>query len=160
MPSLHANQGLEPDENFMSCFTQNSVFVEHCMQNFFFHDSWKQRTLQEGLRTNGGQISFILRKELLKCMWKWLDLIFFQFYYLLFCIGERFYLFCFLSFVKLHFPLESVVVLYQLNQGSTLAVARWPGATRNWCRATIFSKNDMFGGPIWQPDFCRVQWKN
>ena len=36
----------------------------------------------------------------------------------------------------------------------------WPGATRNWRQATIVSKNDMFGGPIGQPDFCWVHWKN
>ena len=35
-----------------------------------------------------------------------------------------------------------------LTQGSTLAVARWPGATRNWCRATKLSKKVTF----WWPD--------
>ena len=38
-------------------------------------------------------------------------------------------------------------------QGSTLAVARWPGATRNWCRATKLSKKLQFGGPIGQLKF-------
>ena len=38
-------------------------------------------------------------------------------------------------------------------QGSTLAVARWPGATRNWCRATKLSKKLHFGGPIGQLKF-------
>ena len=39
------------------------------------------------------------------------------------------------------------------TQGSTLAVARWPGATRNWCRATKLSKKLHFGGPIGQLNF-------
>ena len=40
-------------------------------------------------------------------------------------------------------------------QGSTLAVARWPGATRNWCRATKISKKLHFGGPIGQAKIPR-----
>ena len=39
------------------------------------------------------------------------------------------------------------------KQGSTLAVARWPGATRNWFRATKLSKKLHFGGPIGQLTF-------
>ena len=39
------------------------------------------------------------------------------------------------------------------RQGSTLAVARWPGATRNWCRATKLLKKSHFGGPIGQLKF-------
>ena len=42
-----------------------------------------------------------------------------------------------------------------LRQGSTLAVARWPGATRNWCRATKLSKKLHFGGPIGQLKISR-----
>ena len=38
-------------------------------------------------------------------------------------------------------------------QGSTLAVARWPGATRNWCRATKLPRKLHFGGPIGQLKF-------
>ena len=37
-------------------------------------------------------------------------------------------------------------------QGSTLAVARWPGATRNTCRATTFMKIISFSGPIGPPN--------
>ena len=40
-----------------------------------------------------------------------------------------------------------------IYQGSTLAVARWPGATRNWCRATKLWKKLHFGGAIGQLKF-------
>ena len=40
-----------------------------------------------------------------------------------------------------------------IMQGATLAVARWPGATRNWCRATKLLKKSHFGGPIGQLKF-------
>ena len=39
------------------------------------------------------------------------------------------------------------------SQSLTLAVARWPGATRNWCWATKLSKKLHFGGPIGQLKF-------
>ena len=42
---------------------------------------------------------------------------------------------------------------YALPQGSTLAVARWPGATKKWCRATKLPKKLYFGGPIGQLKF-------
>ena len=51
-------------------------------------------------------------------------------------------------------PWKNCTSKASFTQGSTLAVARWPGATRNWCRANKnFQKKLHFGGPIGQLKF-------
>ena len=44
----------------------------------------------------------------------------------------------------------------QCSQGSTLAVAQWPGATKIGCRATTIPKYGGFGGPIGQLKYFKV----